>query len=167
MLVGIVSDTHDNVAAVERAVDEFEERGVGTVVHCGDVIAPPVVPFFEGLEVHAVLGNNDGELDGLESAFRDLGNGSELHGRFAVIAFDGFEVAVLHGEDLEEVDDLAAGGEYDMVCYGHHHEAEERQVNGTTVLNPGGHFPTIPEEHRSVAILDTEDGSVEFVNVAE
>lgn len=76
MIVGVISDTHDNVSAVDSAVSIFEERGVETVIHCGDVIAPPVVPHFEGLEVHAVLGNNDGELDGLESAFRRLGNGS-------------------------------------------------------------------------------------------
>jgi len=167
MKLGVISDTHDNVDAVERAVAAFEDRGVATVVHCGDVIAPPVVPFFEGLEVHAVLGNNDGELDGLESAFRDLGNGSELHGRFAALTFDGFDVAILHGEELSEVEDLAAAGEYDLVCYGHHHEAEHREVEGTSVLNPGGHFPTIPAEHRSVAVVDTEDGSVEFVDVGE
>jgi putative phosphoesterase len=166
MLVGIVSDTHDNVAAVERAVAAFQERGVETVIHCGDVIAPPVVPFFEGLDVHAVLGNNDGELDGLESAFRELSDASELHGRFAALTFDGVDVAVVHGEDEEQLDELAASGSYDLVCYGHWHRAEEREVDDTTVVNPGAHFPTVPEEHQSVAILDTEDESIEFVNIA-
>jgi putative phosphoesterase len=167
MLVGIISDTHDNVAAVERAVAAFEDRGVETVIHCGDVIAPPVVPFFEGLDVHAVLGNNDGELDGLESAFRQLSENSELHGRFAAPSFDGVDVAVIHGEDKEQVEELAASDSYDLVCYGHWHRAEEREVEGTTVVNPGAHFPTVPDEDRSVAILDTDDGSIEFVNVAE
>lgn len=165
MLVGVVSDTHDNVDAVERAVSVFESRDVDAVVHCGDVIAPPVVPFFEGLEVHAVLGNNDGELDGLERAFRHLGNGSELHGRFAELTFDGTQFAVLHGEDVDDVEAHARSGEYDVVCYGHHHVAEERDVDGTTVLNPGAHFPTVPEEHRSVALVDTDANDVEFVSI--
>lgn len=165
MLVGVISDTHDNVEAVERAVAAFEERGVETVIHCGDVIAPPVVPFFEGLDVHAVLGNNDGEIAGLESAFRELSDESELHGTFAELTVDGTTFVVLHGEDESEVDDLAAPDTYDFVCYGHH-ERVERDVDGTTVLNPGGHFPTIPDEHRTVAVVDTDDGSVEFVNVA-
>jgi hypothetical protein len=166
MQLGIVSDTHDNVAAVERAVAAFEERGVETAVHCGDVIAPPVLPFFEGLELHGVLGNNDGELDGLEAGYRALGNGSTLHGRRAFLTFDGADVAVLHGEDRDAVEDLAASGEYDYVCYGHHHERDRRAVGETTVLNPGAHFPTVPAAHRTVAVVDTAADEVEFVSVA-
>jgi len=166
MLVGVISDTHDNVAAVDRAVEIFEDAGVDAVVHCGDVIAPPVVPHFEGLEVHAVLGNNDGELDGLESAFRALGDDSELHGRFADLEFDGARFAVLHGEDTADVEAHAQSGEYDYVCYGHHHVAEERDVEGTTVLNPGAHFPDVPDEQHSVALVDTASGDVEFRDVA-
>jgi len=167
MLVGVISDTHDNVAAVERAVDAFEERGVGTVLHCGDVIAPPVVPLFEGLTVHAVIGNNDGELDGLDRAFRALGADSGLRGRFFEGEFGGERFAVLHGESKEAVEDLAESDGYDYVCYGHHHERDLRELDGTTVLNPGAHFPTVPEDDRTVAVVDTDAGSVEFVNVAE
>ncbi|GAB3680870.1 metallophosphoesterase [Salinarchaeum chitinilyticum] len=167
MLIGVISDTHDNVEEVQRAVELFTDRGIDTVIHCGDVIAPPVVPFFDGLDVHAVLGNNDGELDGLESAFRDLSPASKLHGRFAALTLDGLDVAALHGEDLEEVERLAATGEYDLVCHGHHHEAVERSVGEATVLNPGALFQAVPDEEHSVAIVDTDDGAIEFVNVAD
>ncbi|WP_136591688.1 metallophosphoesterase [Salinigranum halophilum] len=162
MRLGVISDTHDNVEAIERAVAVFEREGCDTLVHCGDFIAPPVLPFFEGFEVHGVLGNNDGELDGLEAGFRALGNGSELHGRRAALEFDGVSVGVLHGESRDDVDDLAASGRYDLVCYGHHHERDERAVEGCTVLNPGAHFPTVPDEHRTVATYDTESGDVTF-----
>ncbi len=167
MRLGVVSDTHDNVPAVERAVDVFEREGCDTLVHCGDFVAPPVLPFFEGFEVHGVLGNNDGELDGLEAGFRALGNGSELHGRRADLTVDGVSVGVLHGESLADVEDLAASGRYDLVCYGHHHERETREVDGCTVLNPGAHFPTVPAEHRTVATYDTDSGAVTFHDVSE
>jgi putative phosphoesterase len=166
MLVGVISDTHDNVAAVERAVEAFEKRGVGTVLHCGDVIAPPVVPFFEGLTVHAVIGNNDGELDGLGRAFRALGAGSGLRGRFFEGEFGGARFAALHGESKEAVVELAESGEYDYVCYGHHHERDLREVGGATVINPGAHFPTVAADDRTVAVVDTDAGSVEFVDVS-
>jgi hypothetical protein len=162
MRLGIISDTHDNVDAVERAVSVFEREGCDALVHCGDFIAPPVLPFFEGFEVHGVLGNNDGELDGLEAGFRALGNGSELHGRRAALAFDGVSVAVLHGESLDDVEDLASSGEYDLVCYGHHHERDEHEVAECLVLNPGAHFPTVPAEHRTVATYDTDSGEATF-----
>lgn len=164
MRLGIISDTHDNVDAVEAAVATFESEGVDAVIHCGDYIAPPVIPYFGGLEVHGVLGNNDGELDGLESAFRDLGNDSALHGRFADLEFDGRRFAVLHGEDLDAVDAHADAGTYDYVCYGHHHETDHREVGPATVVNPGAHFPTVPPEHRRVVILDTDGADVRFLD---
>lgn len=165
MRLGVISDTHDNVHAIERAVETFTDADVDTVIHCGDFIAPPVLPFFEGLEVHGVLGNNDGELDGLESGFRALGNDSELHGRFASLEFGGRQVAVLHGEDREEVQSHAESGDYDYVLYGHWHVADRHDVDGTTVLNPGAHFPTVAEENRSVALIDTESDEVTFQSV--
>ena len=156
MRVGIIADTHDNVDAIRAATDLFAEEDVTEVIHCGDLIAPPVVDFFEGFALHAVIGNNDGELDGLEAGFRALGDGSRLHGRFAELAFDGVRFAVLHGEDRDRVEDLAASGDYDVVCYGHHHERECREVDGTVVLNPGAHFPTVPDGDRTVALVDTD-----------
>ena len=62
MLIGIVSDTHDDLAAVEAAVSLFEREGVDAVVHCGDFVAPfSVTPFDADFGFHAVRGNNDGE----------------------------------------------------------------------------------------------------------
>ncbi len=167
MNIGIIADTHDNVAAIESAAERFAEEGVEVVLHCGDYVAPLVIPYFEEFEVHGVLGNNDGELRGLYAAFDALGAGSELHGRFADLEFDGLSVAVLHGESLPEVRALAAAEAYDYVCYGHHHERELIETGRTTVLNPGGHFPTVSADHRTVAILDTLSESVRFRSVLE
>lgn len=165
MHVGIVSDTHDNVPAVETIVEVFAERDVEVVLHAGDVVAPLVVPYFEDFEVHAVLGNNDGEVAGLTAAFDDLGEASALHGRFADLRIDGVDVAMLHGESLDEVQALAESGAYDLVVSGHYHEREKRQVGETTVCNPGAQFPTVDPEHRTVAILDTETGDLAFERV--
>lgn len=167
MHVGIVSDTHDNVRAADRAAERFAEEGIEVVVHCGDFVAPPLLSAFEGFELHGVLGNNDGEISGLEAVFEDLGGESELHGRFAELEFDGLSVAVLHGESLGEVRALAASESYDYVCYGHHHARERATEGRTTVVNPGAHFPTVPDEHRTVAVLDTRSESVRFRSLVE
>ena len=167
-MIGVVSDTHDNVNAVESIVETFEDEGADTVVHCGDYIAPPVLPFFDtdAFELHGVLGNNDGEVEGLNAAFDAID--AQLHGRFADLTLEGARFAVLHGESKDEVDALAEGDAYDYVLYGHYHVKEKRDADGTTVLNPGAHFPTVPDEHRTVTLVDTEkEGieSVEFVRV--
>lgn len=164
MRLGIVADTHDNVTAIEACVATFAAQDVATVIHCGDFIAPPVIGYFDGAPLHGVLGNNDGERDGLEAAFRDLDPGSELHGRFADLIFDDARIAVLHGEDKEEVIGLAEAGTYDYVLYGHHHETDHREIGDTTVVNPGAHFPTVPDEHRRVAIIETGREAVRFLD---
>lgn len=166
MQVGIISDTHDNVPAVEAAMDIFVDADVDAVVHCGDFVAPPVIPHLsrDGIAVHAVRGNNDGEREGLVDAFENLGDGT-LHGRFAELEFDDREFAILHGEERPVIEGLAASGNYDYVVHGHWHVRDERSVDGTTVLNPGAHFPTVPAEHRTVAVVDTESDSVEFLDV--
>jgi len=68
MRIGIVSDTHDDLAAVEAAVTLFEREGVDAVVHCGDFVAPFSVTPFDvggdsdaGFDFYAARGNNDGE----------------------------------------------------------------------------------------------------------
>ena len=170
MQIGIVSDTHDNYAAAERAAELFADRGVEVVVHCGDFIAPPLLAAFGGHDFafHGVLGNNDGELDGLERTIDGMGPESQLHGRYATLEFDGTTIHVLHGDQgMEEVTARAESGAYDCVLYGHFHVAEQRDVDGTTVVNPGAHFPTVRDENRSVAVLDTDSDAVEFVGVTE
>ena len=76
---------------------------------------------------------------------------------------------MLHGEQRPVVEALAAD-EYDYVLHGHWHVREERSVGDTTVVNPGAHFPTVPEEHRTVAVVDTDaavgaDDAVAFHDV--
>ncbi|WP_222915955.1 metallophosphoesterase [Natrinema sp. SYSU A 869] len=167
MNIGIISDTHDNVAAIERATGIFDEEGVEIVIHCGDFIAPLIVPYFDEFELHGVLGNNDGDVANLQAAFDSLGGESQLHGRFADLEFDGLSFAVLHGESKAEVEAIAAGETYDFVCYGHHHERERSEKGQTTVLNPGAHFLTKSEDDRTVAILDTRSESVRFRSVLD
>jgi len=36
MLIGIISDTHDNARNLLKAVELFNEKEVGLVIHCGD-----------------------------------------------------------------------------------------------------------------------------------
>ena len=165
MQIGIIADTHDNVAAIERAVEIFDEDGVEVVIHCGDFIAPLMIGYFSEFELHGVLGNNDGDATTLQSAFDALGGESELHGRFASLEFDGLSFAVLHGESKAEVEAITAGETFDFVCYGHHHERELSEEGRTTVLNPGAHVLPGSVADQTVAIVETRSEAVRFRSV--
>lgn len=169
MNLGVVSDTHDNLAAASAAADLFEERDVDAVLHCGDFISPPLLAAFDDrpFAFHGVLGNNDGELDGLERTIDGLSGGGTLHGRYATVEFDGVRVRMLHGDQgIEAVEEEARSGDVDYVLYGHFHAADRREVDGTTVLNPGAHFPSVPESERSVVVIDTDADEAGFVSLA-
>lgn len=161
MNVGVVADTHDDLAAARAAADFFEDR-VETVLHCGDVVAPfTAAPFDRGFEFHAVWGNNDGE-PGLAGAVDAFGT---HHGEFAALALDGVDVGVYHGTSGELVDALVASGDYDLVCHGHTHERVHEVRDGVVRLNPGGLPIPGADDAFHVAVVDTADLSVEHVEL--
>lgn len=152
MLIGIVSDTHDSLDRIKKAVQVFKERRVELVIHCGDWIAPFSVREFKGLKVVSVLGNNDGDLLLLEKTLREIG--SSLEGRFASLNLNGKKIAVIHGEYPELVEALAKSGMYNLVVHGHTHKRRCERFNGTLILNPGWD---------SIIVYDESTDAVEFV----
>ena len=67
MLIGIMSDSHDNFRGVRDALRIFSQRGVELVLHAGDMIGSGNCYTFEGcgMACELVYGNNDGERAGL------------------------------------------------------------------------------------------------------
>ena len=63
MLVGILSDTHDNVPKTRAAVKRLNTEGVACVLHAGDFIAPFIIDTLKDLAapMTGVFGNNDGD----------------------------------------------------------------------------------------------------------
>ncbi|WP_224447825.1 metallophosphoesterase [Haloprofundus salilacus] len=163
MLVGIVSDTHDNLNCVRAAVDRFESESVDAVVHCGDIVAPfSATPFDSSFEFYATRGNNDGEWN-LQSAVESFGT---YLGEAGELAFDGLDVAVYHGTSGTLVDALVDCGDYDYVLHGHTHQRDVEERDGTVRVNPGGLPIPGADDAFHVAVLDTETGEVSSNEVA-
>ncbi|MGQ4554578.1 YfcE family phosphodiesterase [Halobellus sp. GM3] len=162
MLVGLCSDTHDNLNLARGAVETFEERGVDAVVHCGDVVAPFTAAVFDAaFEFHAVRGNNDGEW-ALAGTVEEFGT---YHGESARLTFGGLEVAVYHGTSEQLVDALVDCGEYDYVVRGHTHRRTRDEREGTVHVNPGGLPIPGADDAYHVALLDTDAADVTFREV--
>jgi len=136
MKIGVVSDSHDNLPKVEKAVDAFNREGVSAVIHCGDFIAPFSLLPFRRLECdsfHAVFGNNDGEREGLFKIASD--NGWVLKDGPFLFEIGGKKVTAMHEPThLSEV--LKKGG-VDIVVSGHLHKVKVEKLGGVLVLNPG------------------------------
>lgn len=134
MRIGVLGDTHDRLANVERAVELLRAAGVERVVHTGDITRPGTLERFAALGVPlvGVFGNNDHDRAGLAAAGTRLG--FELSAGERRLAWGERELVVIH--DLELLAAGAAAG-CDLVLHGHtHRPACERQ--GTQVIfNPG------------------------------
>jgi putative phosphoesterase len=163
MLIGVLSDSHDNLITLRKAVDVFSKNGVEALIHAGDFCSPFTLPEFKpladkGLKMLAVFGNNDGDRPLLVKrggdfcSFADGTRSFDLGGR---------KIVVMHYPDLSQ--DLFALGTYDLVIYGHDHKV--RLEGGMKkLLNPGtssGYLADAP----TVALVDTATMAVEIVRL--
>ena len=73
MILGVVSDTHNRIANIEKIIDIFNEHKVGVVVHTGDITNAETLRRFTRLNssLIGVYGNNDREEKGLYEVARD------------------------------------------------------------------------------------------------
>lgn len=163
MLIGLISDTHDHVPHIKKAVTLFTEREAELVIHVGDFCSPFTVPLFEGLPLKAIFGNNDGDKYLLMEKCRDIG--AELKGEFFELDAEGCLIAVYHGTYPGITDALITCEKYDVVVSGHTHTRIEEKIGNTLAINPGTAHGF--DEEATIAFLDTGSLEVEFVSLDE
>jgi len=165
MLIGVMSDTHDNIVQTKKAVSLFNSRGVEHVLHAGDFISPFMIDTLNELEspLTGVFGNNDGDRVLLERKSGLLPS-MKITGTFARIDLGGMRIALLHGNDRELFETLTACGSLDLLVYGHTHRPEIRREGSLLIVNPGevyGHLTG----RSTVALIDTVQRYGEIVDI--
>lgn len=146
MLVGLVSDSHDNVPLVERVAAFFRERRVEQAFHLGDVCDPLTLAPFEDVPLVVVRGNNDDE-PWPDSWQQELA---------------GVRVGATHGHMRGLLHDLIVG--CDVVLHGHTHARRAERIGGALVVNPGALYRT---STRTCALLELPSKRVVFYRVDE
>ena len=132
MIVGIISDTHDNLDNLAKAVEIFHSRNVEHIIHAGDYTSPftwRILKHFKG-DFTGIFGNNDGEKVLLKKLSKD-----RIHTQPYIFSLHERKIVVMHEPDV--VDALADSGHFDLVVFGHTHEPVIKMVNKTLVVNPG------------------------------
>lgn len=153
-MLGIMSDSHDDLRSIRDAVAFFNDRGVDMVLHAGDIVAPGVITGFEELEapLKVVWGNNDGDKVTLKHWFEK--NNAEILGHYGDLEISGRRVFMLHGTNETIVESLAKNPDIDVVVRGHTHR-EDIKENPGLVVNPG-EVGGLLTGRRTVATLDLE-----------
>ncbi|MGI8981129.1 MAG: YfcE family phosphodiesterase [Pirellulaceae bacterium] len=151
MRLGVVSDTHGHVENTRAAVRMLEGLEVAEVLHCGDIGSTAIPRLFAPWPTHFVFGNCDPDEGPLSMAIG--GAGLLCHNRFGDITLAGRRIALIHSDNARLFRQTVMSGSYDLVCYGHTHEAEQHREGKTLVLNPGALYRATPH---SIAIVELE-----------
>lgn len=161
MLIGLISDTHDHVQRIKKAVNHFKKHNVDLVLHAGDYCSPFTIPHFSGLPIKGILGNNDGDHYLLMQKFSEIG--SELEGEFVELEAGGRSIALYHGTYEGITGALRTCGRYDVVVSGHTHVTVNKTFGDTLALNPG--TANGFDDEATIAFLETDTMDVEFISL--
>ena len=132
MLIGIISDTHDNMPMLHRAVEIFNEQKVGHVIHAGDFTSPFTFRALKHLacDFTGIYGNNDGERVLLQKLSH-----ARIFTQPYILELADRKIVIMHEHQV--ADALADSGHFDLVIYGHTHEPDIRKRGNTLIVNPG------------------------------
>ena len=161
MLLALLSDTHDNAASTQAAVDLLKAHQPAAWLHAGDLVAAEMLEHFAGLQAfHFVFGNNEYDHAAIRSRAAALK--LHCHGEFADLSLGGKRVGLLHGHDGGLFHKLTSAGDYDYLIHGHTHVRRDVRTGRTRIVNPGAlHRARV----KSAALLNLATDELRFVEL--
>lgn len=163
MQIGIISDTHNDIEATEKALEILAERNVKILVHAGDINSPRMLEFFKNMDCYIVLGNGD-LIDRDEIRKKGIELGMRPVEEKIEFTLDGKNFAVFHGHVVPLFRTAVSSGKFDYIIKGHTHFFENYVINNCRIINPGALYR---RDESSFAILDIETDKVEKIVLDE
>ena len=160
MLIGVLSDTHDRIAAMAEGVRVLRQRGAEFLIHCGDVGSIHVLDHLAGFPACFVWGNTDWDRIGLQRYASTIG--VQCFGGFGELNLGGKQIALLHGDDAKLKQKLLSDQRHDYLLQGHSHIREDRKIGRVRIVNPGALHRANP---KTVALIDTTTEAVDFLEI--
>ncbi len=161
MRIGILSDTHDQVARTRLAVALLTRAGAEALIHCGDLTIPDVVDEFLGVPSTFVFGNCDYDQADLRRAMKRIK--ANCLGLGGLITLSDRRIAVTHGHSDAELARLAAL-EPDYLFTGHTHHRRDVREGPTRFINPGALYRA---STWTVALLDLASDDLQTLTLTE
>lgn len=156
MKTAIISDSHDNLSNIYKAIGWMNKNKISQIIHCGDVCSPSSLREISQRfkkKIHLVFGNVDGDQF---SIGKEIGRGAlknvTMHGDLGEIKIGNKKIAFTHKPYFARA--LAQTNKYDIVFYGHTHQPFEETIGKCKLINPGtlaGMF-----SKATFAVYDTE-----------
>lgn len=138
MKIAIISDTHDNLANLKKALSFIRKEKIKILIHCGDIFKPDTITetlgCFKG-ETHLIFSKADASFSKIpEDSFKDISR-TKTYSEFGELIVDEKKIAFSHFPEIAKA--LASSQKYDLVFYGHTHRPWEEKLGRTRLINPG------------------------------
>ena len=135
MLIGLMTDTHNNRPGVRYALDIFRALSIKVILHAGDLISAELLEEFKDFSLFLSFGNGD-------NPFYISTKAGRLSDRFKCEEMLDLNLAdkrifMIHGDQRSELEKRITSGGYDYVIHGHTHRFRDEMVGATRVINPG------------------------------
>lgn len=167
MLVGVISDSHDDWQALIAVGKKLRAMETQLVIHAGDWTSPfSMLKLRRALgpeaKIVTVFGNNDGDRHNYALKAREAA--VEILGEAGAVEVDGIKIGIYHGTSDILVEAMAKSSLFHVVIYGHTHKPDVRRLNGTLLINPG-ELCGCAGEKKTAAVLDTKTLQIQLIEV--
>ena len=167
MLIAVLSDIHDHIWNLEKALKKAKEHAIQEIVFCGDMCSPFTARMLMDAKVktYAIWGNNDEDHWAIVQIAGENFIAYPLAQEFGEVEIAGRKIAFCHYPRLGEL--LAETRYYDAVFHGHTHRTYKKKIGKTLLANPGAICGIVGGKPglASFMIYDTEKNEVELVEV--
>ncbi|HOX29793.1 MAG TPA: YfcE family phosphodiesterase [Candidatus Paceibacterota bacterium] len=136
MKIGIISDSHDNLATLKKFTDYCIRENIKTVIHCGDVAEQGTLKTLaENLDAEILLCLGNADHDHRLAQTADKTNGIRIFRSLGTAEIGGLKIGFVHYR--ETALKFLGNERFDFIFYGHTHKPWMENVNGCVLANPG------------------------------
>lgn len=169
MKIAVLSDIHDHLEKLEKALLLLKESKAEAIIFCGDLVSPFMTKILAkaDLPTYLCLGNNDEDHIGMMKMGEPKFTWFHLSQEFGEVELDKKKLAFCHYPKLAEL--LAKSGNYNAVLFGHTHVSSNEMIGKTLLINPGAvcgiNFEKAAYDKATFAIYDTSKNSAEIIEI--
>lgn len=163
----VISDTHDNLQALEALISNKVMKQVDVIIHLGDIVSPFSLKMLldTNKQLFGVFGNNDGDIDKLKEMCPKLTSQPLIKKLkdWTMILFHGFKEiettrTVIYSIAVKTTDSI--------ILYGHTHQPDLKVINNNLVMNPGT-LSGYLAERKTFGILEIRDNGALVAKVID
>lgn len=135
--IAIISDTHDNLATIDKFLAYIKINPVEAIIHCGDIAQGDtlghIADNFNG-KILAAFGNMD-YRDSVKAIVKELPKKIILFDDFGQTEFCGLEIGFCHFKETGQAH--LKKQRFDYIFYGHTHKPWMEKIDDCCFANPG------------------------------